>query len=117
MGLFAEKREEFNQDFGTRSYGSALGFSRKWQKPFVTDIRFRIEKREQFLQDSNESLNPGELEPRTILVTSPSIRYDTRDSFIRPRKGTLSTLSVDISNGIENDLDDFTRTNYDFRFL
>ena len=53
--------------------------------------------------------------PGSILVTTPSIRYDTRDSFIRPRKGILSSLSVDTSKGLRNSLDDFFKYRYDLR--
>jgi len=117
LGLFAEERAEFNQDFGTRSYGSTLGFNRKWTKNITTGLNFRFENREQFLEDFRGSLNPDELETRAILVTTPSVRYDTRDSFIRPQKGILSTFSVDISKGIDNNLDDFARYVYDLRFF
>ncbi|MFC1812312.1 outer membrane protein assembly factor BamA [Thermodesulfobacteriota bacterium] len=117
LGLFAEERAELNQDFGTRSYGSTLGFKRKWTKNISTGLNFRFENREQFLEDFRRFLDPGELETRTILVTTPSVRYDTRDSFIRPQKGVLSSFSVDISQGIDNDLDDFARYVYDLRFF
>jgi len=119
FGLYSERREEFNQDFGTRSLGSSLGFSRTWFQHSSTGLSFRFERKEQFVRDSTGDAAYFEdedmLKPRSILVTTPSIRYDTRDSFIRPRKGILSSLSVDVSKGIRNSLDDFLKYRYDVR--
>jgi outer membrane protein insertion porin family len=50
-------------------------------------------------------------------VTTPYLRYDTRDSFIRPTQGWLSTLGLDISKGIENSLDDFVKYRFDTRYF
>jgi outer membrane protein insertion porin family len=119
FGLFSERREEFNQDFGTKALGSSLGFSRKWLYHTTPSLNFRFEQREQYRRDTFEDAATAEdedvFQPRSILVTTPSIRYDTRDSFIRPRKGILSSLSVDISKGLRNSLDDFFKYRYDFR--
>jgi len=119
FGMYSERREEFNQDFGTRSFGSSLGFSRKWIRHVTTGLNFRFEQREQFRRDSIRDTADFEdddmFKPRSILVTTPSIRYDTRDSFIRPRKGILSSLSVDTSKGLRNSLDDFFKYRYDLR--
>ncbi|MFH2219663.1 MAG: outer membrane protein assembly factor BamA [Pseudomonadota bacterium] len=117
FGLFAEEQAGFNQDFGTRSYGSTLGIKRKWRTHFTTGLSFSYENREQFSVDSATPLYRVDFEPRTIFVATPSIRYDTRDSYIRPKKGMLSTLSFDISNGIENQLDDFIRSFYELRLF
>ena len=122
FGLFAERREDFNQDFGTTIFGSSLGFSRKWFRHVTTGLGFRFERRDQFRRDSKDSAtlilsdDSDEFEPRSILVTTPSISYDTRDSFIRPRKGLFSSLSVDISRGLTNALDDFFKYRLDMRY-
>ena len=55
-------------------------------------------------------------DPRSILVTTPSMNYDSRDSFVRPRKGTLCQLAVDLSKGLSNDLDDFIKYRLDLRY-
>jgi outer membrane protein insertion porin family len=119
FGLYSERREEFNQDFGTRSLGSSLGLSSTWFRHSTAGLNFRFERKEQFVRDSIEDRAYFEdqdmFKPRSILVTTPSIRYDTRDSFIRPRKGILSSLSVDVSKGIRNSLDDFFKYRYDVR--
>jgi outer membrane protein insertion porin family len=121
-GVFSERREEFNQEFGTETYGASLGFSRRWFKPLNTGLSFRFERREQFAGDSEEAAikqledEVDEFEPRSILVTTPAISYDTRDSFIQPKKGIFSRFSVDISRGLSNELDDFLRYYFDFRY-
>jgi outer membrane protein insertion porin family len=120
LGLFAERREEFNQDFGTTIYGSSLGFSRKAFSHVTTGLTFRFERRDQFRTDSREDRfdinDDDQFEPRSLLVTTPSLRYDTRDSFVRPKKGIFSSLSVDISKGLSNALDDFLKYRFDLRY-
>jgi outer membrane protein insertion porin family len=54
-------------------------------------------------------------EARTILVNTPSIVYNSVDSFIRPGKGIFSSLTVDISKGLESSLDDFIKYQYELR--
>ncbi len=121
LALYTERREEFNQDFGTQVYGASLVFSRKFYKNITTGLGLRYERREQFLRDGTESAlqenEDDEFAPRSILVTTPSIRYDNRDSFIRPQTGVLSAFSVDISKGIRDSLDDFLRYRLDVRYF
>ncbi|MBW2637766.1 MAG: BamA/TamA family outer membrane protein, partial [Deltaproteobacteria bacterium] len=99
--FFAEQVEDFNQEFGTRSYGTSIGFSRRWLRSFTAGLTFRFEQRDQYSLDSADraifSGSEDEFQSRSILVTTPSLMYDTRDSFIRPRKGLFSLLSVDVS--------------------
>ncbi len=120
LNLFAEQVEEFNQDFGTRSYGTSIGFSRKWLHSFTTGLTFRFEMRDQYwLNSADSSIFSGsddEFQSRSILVTTPSFIYDTRDSFIRPRKGLFSSLSVDVSTGLRNSLDNFLKYRFDARY-
>jgi len=120
FGLFAERREEFNQDFGTTIYGSSLGLSRKAFPHVTTRLACRFERRDQFRTDSRDDAfdinDNDQFEPRSLLVTTPSIRYDTRDSFVRPKKGIFSSLSVDISKGLSNLLDDFLKYRFDLRY-
>ncbi len=122
LNLFGEEREEFNQDFGSRTYGAALGFSRKWFKHFSTGLDFKCERRTEYalngrgIEIESESTD-GEYDPRTIFVASPSVAYDTRDSFVRPKKGVYAALGLDASNGLDNSLDDFIKYEMDLRFF
>lgn len=121
LGLFSEKRQEFNQDFGTSTLGVSLGFNRRLARHITAGLSFRFERRDQFLSSSGWAtagpVNEDEFDPRSILVTMPSIMFDTRDSFIRPTKGVFSSLSVDISKGIQNSLDNFFKYRFDARFF
>ena len=122
LGASAEQREEFNQDFGTRVLSSSALFERKWLQYITTGLGLRFERREQFRRDSGgldtEGLGDATeaYDPRSILVTTPSMNYDSRDSFVRPRKGTLCQLAVDLSKGLSNDLDDFIKYRLDLRY-
>ena len=118
-GLYLEESEEFNLTFGTRSYGGAVGATTpKWHHLiFKTD--FNYERREQFQHEDVQIEKPpeeDEFEPRNILELTSTGIYDLRDSFVRPRKGLYSSLSVDFSNGLDNDLDDFFRYRYGLRY-
>ncbi|MBC2710861.1 MAG: BamA/TamA family outer membrane protein [Desulfosarcina sp.] len=115
IGVFNEELTEFNQPFGTRTTGGSLGFGRDWGKHVMTALSFSLEKRDQFSVEVRPT-SQAEEETRTIFVTTPYIRYDSRDSFVRPTKGLYSSLSVDISKGIQNRLDDFLRYQFDTRY-
>jgi outer membrane protein insertion porin family len=120
LNFFAEQAEDFNQDFGTRSYGTSIGFSRRWLRSFTAGLTFRFEQRDQYPLDSADPVissgSEDQFQSRSILVTTPSLMYDTRDSFIRPRKGLFSFLSVDVSTGLRNSLDNFLKYRFDARY-
>ena len=115
IGAFHEELTEFNQPFGTRTTGGSLSFGKDWGDHWTTALSFRLEKRDQFSVE-DRSANEAEEDTRTIFVTTPYVRYDSRDSFVRPTRGLLSSLSVDISKGIQNQLDDFVRYQFDTRY-
>ncbi len=114
VGFFNEETIEFNQPFGTRTTGGALSFSRDWGAHVTTALSFSLEKRDQFTVEDRPA-DLMEEDSRTIFVTTPYVRYDSRDSFVRPTKGLFSSLSVDISKGIDNEIDDFVRYLLDMR--
>ena len=115
IGAFHEELTEFNQPFGTRTTGGTLSFGKDWGDHWTTALSFRLEKRDQFSVEG-QSTEETEEDTRTIVVTTPYIRYDSRDSFVRPKSGFLSSLSVDISKGIQQQLDNFVRYQLDTRY-
>lgn len=118
LGLFTERREEFNQDFGTDATGGNLIFSRLWGKRFFTSLGIRYERRKQYLREKDAAttnVDPEALKPRTLWVTSPAVRYDSRDSFIRPHRGSLASLTANISKGLDSSLDNFIKYKLDLR--
>jgi len=115
IGAFNEELTEFNQPFGTRTSGGSLSFGRDWGRHVTTALSFSLEKRDQFSVE-NSSGDQTEEETRTIFVTTPYIRYDSRDSFVRPTGGLFASVSVDVSKGVQNQLDDFVRYLFDTRY-
>ncbi len=115
IGAYHEELTEFNQPFGTRTTGGSLSFGKDWGDHWATALTFRLEKRDQFSVE-DRSADTTEEDTRTIFVTTPYIRYDSRDSFVRPTRGLLTSLSVDVSKGIQNQLDDFVRYQFDTRY-
>lgn len=117
--LYGEKQEEFNKDFGIESYGIAQDFSRQFlSKKLIVNLGLKYESRNQYLTEERE-LTPeeaGDYEKRNIIVASPGVVYQTTDSYVRPTKGTLSLFNVDLSQGLNNDVDDFIKYRLDTRF-
>lgn len=117
--LFLEKQDEFNQDFELTTIGTNFGFVRRYGDHVLTSLNFRYERRKRSLQDSETGdiiiEDEDIFDPRSIITVTPGITYDTRDSFVRPGKGVFSSFSVDITNGLQESLDDFVRYRLDFR--
>jgi outer membrane protein insertion porin family len=110
--IFTEDKEEFNKDFGTRTYGASQDFSKSFMdQKILASLGFVYEYREQYLSQDRalEDFEKEDYVPRNILVVSPGLIYRTTDSYVRPRKGVFSSVNMDISKGIENDLDDFIK--------
>ncbi|WP_410270248.1 outer membrane protein assembly factor BamA [Desulfosalsimonas sp.] len=116
--LFAEETEELNKDFGTRMYGTSLGFSRILTPDLNAGLNFRYESREQYRTD-DQPIPEDEAEEyrsRSIITASPNLTYNTTDSFLRPTRGVRVSASVDASRGLDNDLDHFFKYRLDTRW-
>jgi outer membrane protein insertion porin family len=116
LSLFAEETQEFNQSFGTQVLGTAVNFARPLTDVIDAGLGFRLEQRKQFEVEGTQKPEVA-LEPRSNLVITPFIAYDTRNSFVRPRQGLFSELKVDFSKGIQNSRDDFTKYRLDLRYF
>ncbi len=115
---FAEQQEKFNQDFGTRKYGAGINFNRSFGKHWSTDLSMRYEHREQYRRN-DKPIPPDELDqydPRSILVASPGVSYNSVDSYARPTRGLYSGLAVDVSKGLDNELDDFFKYRFETKY-
>ncbi len=117
--IFAERREEFNQDFGTRNFGVSQVFNRWFlDEDLNLGLAFRLERREQYMRDDTP-IPEGEADiyiPRTVFVTTPSIIYTTTDSFTRPTRGIHASLFVDLSTGLQETLDNFLKYRFETRY-
>lgn len=113
-----EHKEEFNQIFGTSVWQASSTFFWRLGRRVSTSVGLRYEHRNQFLQDKSYEIPSGEEDayrPRGILVASPSVTYDSRDSFVRPTRGIYSTYTLDISRGYQSSLDNFLRHSVNLR--
>ena len=54
--------------------------------------------------------------PETGWCSPRPVRYDSRDSFIRPKKGMTAFGAVDVSKGLGSSLDDFLKPSADVRW-
>ncbi len=115
--IYAEQIEELNKNFGTRSKGASQGFSRPLTRYLTASLNFQLEYREQYLTDG-QLIAEEEVDvydPRSILVITPSIVYNSTDSFVQPKRGMRIAVSVDASNGLKNSLDNFFKYRLDTR--
>lgn len=111
LNLFTEKLEELNKDFGTRTHGISLHLSRDLWVHVTTGLSFSYLYKDQYQLDA-VVLPPEEVElykGRRMVVTSPSITYDTTDSFIRPTKGINTSLGLDITKALGDAPDEFIK--------
>jgi outer membrane protein insertion porin family len=113
-GVFFERSEPFNQTFGRDSRGVDLIFTRKWTKRIKNSLAFKYERRELFGRNGDAD-EDDDYDQRAILAVTPSITYDSRDSFMNPKKGIFWMTGIDLSRGIENSLDDFYKYHSDLR--
>jgi len=116
LSAFADRTQEFNQTFGTRILGTAVNFTRPLTDVIDAGLGFRFEQRKQFEVEGSQ-LPDDALAPRSNLVITPFVVYDTRDSFVRPRQGLFSEFKVDISKGFQSSTDDFTKYRLDMRYF
>ncbi|MBI5897426.1 MAG: outer membrane protein assembly factor, partial [Desulfobacterales bacterium] len=116
-GLYGEVSEPFNQDFGTDTRGLKLNFFHDWKTNNTIGLASRLEQRRQYALEESATVaeDPDAFENRTVFVVTPSVQYDGRDSFIRPKRGQYGGFAVDISKGLDDDLDDFLRYRIDLR--
>ena len=122
INMFSEKREEFNTDFGTRDRGVSLSFNRRLFQKFNAGLSFVYTYKKQYPRDSDpipadyeDKYEPKGILTRGILTISPSLVYNSMDSYIRPRKGVHFSLFLDVSKGINNSPDNFLKCRFEIR--
>jgi outer membrane protein insertion porin family len=117
VNMFSEKQEAFNTDFGTRTKGVSVTFSRKFFQKFNAGLSFVYSYIDTYPRDAAALSANDEttFESREVLTISPSLVYSSIDSFIRPRKGLYSSLMLDVSKDIYDSLDDFLRYRFEIR--
>ncbi|OPZ59086.1 MAG: Outer membrane protein assembly factor BamA precursor [Deltaproteobacteria bacterium ADurb.Bin510] len=112
-----EKKEEFNQDFGTRVSGASLLLGCPFDElKLKSGLEVRYERREAYPVEYSARQVAANYSSRKLVVTTPSLSYDSRDSFVRPRKGWLASVSLDASRGIQSDYDDFNKYSCKLRY-
>jgi outer membrane protein insertion porin family len=117
IDMFSEKREEFNTNFGTRDKGISVSFNSRLFQKFNADLSFVYVYKKEYQRDS-EPIPAGEedeYDARRIVTISPSLIYNSTDSYISPGKGMFSSLLLDFSKGINNSLDNFFKYRLEIR--
>ncbi len=118
LSLFVQEKEELNNDFGVKAWGITGNLTKPILPHLNAGLSLTYENRARFgdEEEFNLATDPGdEYDTRNILKTSLALAYDTRDSVVRPRTGTFSSLTTDIYTGFNSDLDDFIKYALDVR--
>ncbi len=119
INIYGEQGSELNLPWDKKEYGisgslitspvpkSTLGLTSGYKRK-----RFLIKQGE----DIHDTLaNNKKYQPRNVVVITPSITLDRRDSFTRPLKGVILSTSIDLSNSLDNTLDDFIKLKLEAR--
>jgi outer membrane protein insertion porin family len=104
-----EEGLEFFADVTTASVGLMRSF---WRLVSLgTAFEYELRKASGVRPDSGFTSDDlrEQFEYRNNLITRPTLRFDNRDSFIRPRRGFYSGYTIEISRGLDNSIDDFIR--------
>lgn len=113
FSIFTKEEEERNKTYGIRTKGASVWFGKTFWKVMNSGLSITYEIREQF---DGENGAGKELEKRTAVVTSPSAVVDLRDDFLRPKNGFYGSFAVDLSKGVDSEVDDFIKYSFDGRY-
>lgn len=128
LSFSVEKLKEFNQSFGTFVYGPAFTIHSVWFDSLSADFGTSYQERKMLgyfsLDDINDPDKMSQFHLRRILLFSVGLSYDRRDSFIRPRNGIFTSLTVGCSvdlSGVKEQLlgdeysDNFIKYQYNLK--
>ncbi len=101
LSFSIDRLKEFNQTFGTLVYGPTLSMKSLWFDSLVAGLGVSYQQRKMIgylsVKDLGDIEKTGTYHLRRILLFTAALTFDRRDSFIRPRKGFIASLSADLS--------------------
>ncbi|MBP9599301.1 MAG: outer membrane protein assembly factor BamA [Desulfobacter sp.] len=116
---YTEENEEFNKDYGVRSWGLSQTFLRNLNNKKITfSLGGGYEYRDQYLMVDRE-LDDDERDDyrvRHIGQINTGITWRTTDSFVRPRNGLFASTTFDVFKGTDSSIDDFYRYGLELRY-
>lgn len=105
--IYAERTSELNIEWRSVAYGVSAAINAAATKHLLLGMGSRLERRSLLLEDGEESTE--DKGPRTSFVLTPTLTYDRRDSFTKPKKGTFLGMSVDLSKSIGSSVDNYVK--------
>lgn len=119
LQVFGEKESEPNQMWTATAYGISGALTATPMKNIVIGLGSSYEQRKLNFDDNvtlSDSLDiEDDLLPRNAVTVKPSVAWDNRDSFTRPRKGIFAGSAVEISKSIGSIDDNFIKTQMELR--
>ncbi len=104
-----ERSLEVGSDFFRENFYTSLNFHKSLYKYFEMGIGNEYELR----RAEGVTRNISNDEYRNNILVEPYIKFDNRNSFIRPRRGFFTRFGVDVSKNLDGvDKDNFVRYNW-----
>lgn len=116
---YTEENEEFNKDYGIRSYGLSQTFLHNFNnKKISLSLGGGYEYRYQYLRVDRE-LDDDEKDDygvRNIGRINTGMTWRTTDSLVRPRNGLLANTTFEVFKGVGSSQDDFYKYGLELRY-
>ncbi len=113
--VYKEKKMEINKSFGSDLIGTNISFTKDHGRKFKYGIFQSWEQRTMYgdlTPDStvvDTAIFYEEIRNRNVLVTSPTIMLDYRNSFIKPTKGWSLDIDYQHSIGLSSKIDNYSK--------
>ncbi|MBN1601776.1 MAG: BamA/TamA family outer membrane protein [Chitinispirillaceae bacterium] len=104
--IFVERTSERNVIGRSNNFGISTALSASASKHMLLGLGAKLERRRTL---DNPKLSADEKAPRTLLLLTPTLTYDRRDSFTRPRKGVFFGASADFSKSLSSLVDNIVK--------
>ncbi len=105
--IYAERTSELNIEWRSVAYGVSAALNAAATKHLLLGMGSKLERRSLLLENGEENLE--DKGPRTSFILTPTLTYDRRDSFTKPKKGTFLGASVDLSKSIGSSIDNYVK--------
>ncbi len=116
-----DKIKEFNQTFGTLVYGPSCSIKSAWLDSLTAGLAVSYQERKMLgyfsIEDITDPDKTSRFNLRRIILFSAALSYDRRDSFIRPRKGFQTSLTIDASVDLTRTKKQFFSHDYSDNFI
>lgn len=116
--VLTTKYERFLEEnaYQKKENSLSLGFFKRISSTYSVALNNNYISKQVDILENTEKLNLSETRTRNVFVVSPSVIWQKKDDFFRPKKGFLFSPIINFSQGINTDIDDFIKINFTAAF-